>query len=430
MKNNNLGAFISNLLEEESKLRLAVKANILVKGQKVDCCSKVLSNFIAPFSATVVEKALASGDIVINGITNMDEFAVGSSGLNTIHQRPVNFLNSDLIPGGSSSGSALAVAAGLSDFSFGSDTGGSVRLPAAYNGIAAFKPSWGRISRWGLILFSSSMDQIGIFGKDIKKIEYLFNLVKGEDRKDNITTERKNNIDFSSEKLLFLSDRIVRKFSEPFIADSYLSILNWFSNRASIEIIDDPKVEELFNRGLEIYRVISSSELLSNLSRFFSSLFYYKLNNHSGNFKKFQKESYSNFSQVVKDRLEEGRRALSTFLWSEIGRINLYQEMRLERKRMEIELKEILGRKVFLLPTTTLLSISKEEFLSKKKDLKFLDVFTVIANLSYLPSVCFPILRLRNEFNIPFSLQLVSDQYTDESLLEFGGNLEKEIQSI
>lgn len=162
---------------------IAVKSNINVLGMVASCGSKVLENYISAYDATVIKKIKEEDGLII-GMTNMDEFACGSSGETSYFGATKNPINHELIPGGSSSGSAVAVAAGFCDLALGSDTGGSIRNPASHCGVIGIKPSYGLVSRYGLIDLSMSLDQIGIFGTNIKDISLLLNIIKGKDEKD------------------------------------------------------------------------------------------------------------------------------------------------------------------------------------------------------------------------------------------------------
>lgn len=184
---------------------IAIKANINVKGMNVSCASKTLENYKAPYDASVIKKIKKEDGLII-GLTNMDEFACGSSGETSAFGPTKNPQALELISGGSSSGSAAAVAAGFCDLALGSDTGGSIRNPASHCGVIGMKPSYSAVSRYGLIDLAMSFDQIGPLGKNISDVELLFDVIKGKDKKDSISQEIKENKDLPKEITIGLLD--------------------------------------------------------------------------------------------------------------------------------------------------------------------------------------------------------------------------------
>ena len=167
---------------------MAIKDNILYKGHKATCCSKMLENYVASYTSTVVEKLLAAGAVII-GRTNMDEFAMGSTNQTSVYGPVKNPVNTECVPGGSSGGSAAAVAAGMVPVSLGTDTGGSVRQPAGFCGVVGIKPGYGRISRYGVIAFASSADQVGVIAGNVKDAATVLEVLAGKDAHDSTSLE-------------------------------------------------------------------------------------------------------------------------------------------------------------------------------------------------------------------------------------------------
>lgn len=248
---------------------VGIKDNILYKGHKATCCSKMLENYVAPYSATVVEKLLAA-DAVIVGRTNMDEFAMGSSNQTSVYGPVHNPLDFDRVPGGSSGGSAAAVAAGMVPAALGTDTGGSVRQPAAFCGVVGVKPGYGRISRYGVVAFSSSADQVGVLASDVKSAALMLETLCGCDENDSTSLEEavpafSQNFTASLAGLRvgmpkgFL-DNLGEKVKEKILsaADKLKSL------GAEIVEVDVPHAKY----SAPCYYIITSAEASSNLARF------------------------------------------------------------------------------------------------------------------------------------------------------------------
>ncbi|MFN3995645.1 MAG: amidase family protein, partial [bacterium] len=258
-------------------LPVAVKDNINVKGYPTTCASKILSNYVSPYNATVVEKLYNAGAVIV-GKTNLDEFAMGSSNENSYYGVVRNPLNPELVAGGSSGGSAVAVAADMVPFSLGSDTGGSVRLPAAFCGIYGLKPTYGVVSRYGLVAYASSLDQIGPFSKYVEDIALIMQVISGYDPFD--STSSKDFVpEFVNESFdinMIMNDlrgvRIgfpVKVVDDPavddIIRDSVLKLLRLIeSNGGVIKEVDFPYLEY----SIPCYYIIAVSEASSNLARY------------------------------------------------------------------------------------------------------------------------------------------------------------------
>ena len=196
--NSHLGAYIEQLTntelsDEYSGIPIAIKDNIQVKNWSITSCSKILQGYIAPYNATVIEKMLSRG-LAPFGRTNMDEFAMGSTTESSFYGKTLNPLDNAYVPGGSSGGSACAVSAGIALAALGSDTGGSIRQPAAFCGCVGFKPSYGRVSRYGLAAYSSSLDQIGPITRSVEDAAILYDIIAGYDERDTTSA----NVEFTS----------------------------------------------------------------------------------------------------------------------------------------------------------------------------------------------------------------------------------------
>ena len=218
-----LGAYVEQLANLSlgklgAGVPIAIKDNIQVKGWSVTCASKILQGYVAPYNATVVEKLLASG-LAPFGRTNMDEFAMGSTTESSYYGKTLNPLNRERVPGGSSGGSAAAVAAGLAVAALGSDTGGSIRQPAAFCGCVGLKPTYGRVSRYGLGAYSSSLDQIGPITQNVEDAAILYDIIAGHDDKDSTSADIKfesvaDNLDANKKLTICVIENYVNEASE------------------------------------------------------------------------------------------------------------------------------------------------------------------------------------------------------------------------
>ena len=267
---------INDIQEDiDENLTISVKGNISQKGLPTSCCSKVLKDYISPFDAHVISCFKKRG-FVLTGTTVMDEFAMGSFGTNSLFPVCKNFFSDEknnFTPGGSSSGASVSVATDSVRFGLASSTGGSIRLPAAFNGVIGYKPTFGSVSRHGLVAFANSFDQIGFITKDIFEMKNFFSILSEKDNKDLHTLVKKSNIlklETSNNRinLLFLSKKIVEKICEQKIADIYSFTIDEIKKSKEFNILFIDIEKDFFVKGLESYFVLSSIEAFSNLLRF------------------------------------------------------------------------------------------------------------------------------------------------------------------
>ena len=248
---------------------IAIKDNIITKNLKTTCASKILSNFIPTYDATVIKK-IKEKNMIIIGKLNMDEFAMGSTNETSYYGNVLNSYDKERVSGGSSGGSAVAVSRGIVPFSLGSDTGGSIRQPAAFNGVVGLKPTYGRISRYGLVAFASSLDQIGPFSRNVYENALLLNILCGKDEKD--LTSSDTNEDFTrliGEKIdgmkiavpnFYMSDVVNKEIKNSI--ENIIELLK--DNNVKVEYVDIDYVEY----AVPLYQIIALAEASSNLARF------------------------------------------------------------------------------------------------------------------------------------------------------------------
>ena len=268
-----LGAYVEQLANLPldklgAGVPIAIKDNIQVKGWSVTCASKILQGYVAPYNATVVEKLLASG-LAPFGRTNMDEFAMGSTTESSYYGKTLNPLNRERVPGGSSGGSAAAVAAGLAVAALGSDTGGSIRQPAAFCGCVGLKPTYGRVSRYGLGAYSSSLDQIGPITQNVEDAAILYDIIAGHDDRDSTSAD----IKFES-----VADKLdSNKKLAICVIENYVNEASEETKKALLKAVDILKsaghkiiYKNLENSKCDIatYYIIATAEASANLSRY------------------------------------------------------------------------------------------------------------------------------------------------------------------
>lgn len=362
---------------------ISVKDNILVKGLKCTCASHILENYIAPYDATCIEKIKKENAIII-GKTNMDEFAMGSSNEYSFFGPASNPYDKERVPGGSSGGSAISVANNESLFSLGSDTGGSIRLPASFCGIYGLKPTYGAVSRYGLIAFASSLDQIGPFSKNAQDLEIIFNVIKGKDEKDKTSSNFPEN-----ERVLKLPLKIgVLKdsFSDQ-VEDEIKILLDEF-----IKMLEKEKIAvfkefemETFQYAIPVYYIIACAEASSNLARYDGVLYGYKSESENL-WEMYEKTRTEGFGEEVKRRI-----LLGTF----VLKSGYYEEYYLKAQKARTKiLKEFIKNfedfDLLLMPVSPTLPFKKGEKLEDPIKMYLSDIFTVSVNLSGLPAIAFP----------------------------------------
>ncbi len=379
---------------------IAIKDNICVKGMPASCGSKMLESFVPPYDATVVSRIKNAGMVVI-GKTNMDEFAMGSTGETSHFGAVKNPLDVSRAAGGSSSGSAAAVAGGLAPLSLGSDTGGSVRLPAAYCGLYGLKPTYGAVSRFGLIAYASSLDTVGAICKTAEDAAVLFNAISGVDKKDStsINSEKiviNKNIKTSNIKISILGNAK----SEAFKA------LNINVENAELSLL---------KYAVPAYYIIACAEASSNLARYDGIRY-----GHRSDKAKTLDEVYTlsrteGFGFEVKKRIMLGNFVLSSGYFDEY-----YLKALKVRGMIKSELLSLLEKSDYILaPVSENGAPLLGQSLEKPLDMYSGDVFNVLANLAGLPAL-----------SLPGGVQLIGKPNSEESLINLALKLEKEIYGI
>tara|TARA_B100000963_G_scaffold72749_1_gene60846 strand:+ start:213 stop:1574 length:1362 start_codon:yes stop_codon:yes gene_type:complete len=397
-----------------------IKDNIAIKDELLTCSSNILESYKSPYNATVIDKIVNEGGVII-GQTNCDEFAMGSSTEFSIYGAVKNPFNLDLVAGGSSGGSAAAIAEGLSDIALGSDTGGSVRQPAAFCGIYGLKPSYGRISRYGLVAHASSFDTIGIMSKSLNDVYSTFCSISGLDKKDSTSYDIEiPNVESFNEKKLpksvgIIKNEILDKIN-PEIAEKYHLLVDFLKiKKVKIIEIDLP----YFDYCIPAYYVLTMAEASSNLSRFDGIRYGNRANSKDLN-QLYIKSRTNGFSDEVKRRIMTGTYVLSS------GYYDAYFSKALKVRRLiKNGYSDIFSNcENLLIPTTPELPFKLNNNLDEPLKMYLSDMFTVPINLAGIASINIPAGFSSNK--LPIGLQLVSNSFKEETLFSFAHILSEE----
>ena len=397
-----------------------IKDNIAIKDEYLTCASNILQNYKSPFNATVIERINDEGGVIV-GQTNCDEFAMGSSSEFSIYGSVKNPFNLSLVAGGSSGGSAAAIAEGISDIALGSDTGGSVRQPAAFCGIYGLKPSYGRVSRYGLVAHASSFDTIGIMSKSIKDVYSTFCAISGKDIKDSTSYDADkpsiSNLEDSRlpKSIGIINDNILNQINVE-IAEKYRLLVDYLKlKKVQIIEIDLP----YFEHCIAAYYVLTMAEASSNLSRFDGVRYGNRANNENLS-DLYIKTRSDGFSDEVKRRIMIGTYVLSS------GYYDAYFSKALKVRRLIKNSYSDLFNKCenLLIPTTPELPFKLKNNLEDPLKMYLSDIFTVPINLAGIAALNIP--AGFSSSNLPIGIQLVSNSFKEETLFSLAHILSEE----
>ncbi len=398
---------------------IGLKDNICYKGHKVSASSKILEGFESLYSSTVVERLLAE-DAIIIGRLNCDEFAMGSSNENSAFGKVLNPVNEKTVPGGSSGGSAAAVAAGLCHITLGSDTGGSIRQPASFTGTVGLKPTYGRVSRWGLIAYASSFDQIGPITKTVEDAALLLEIMAGADDYDTTASQKKvdNYTSALGEKknykIAYLKECIDSEGLDPEVKQHTLSALEKMKqNGHTVAAVDFPYLDFL----VPTYYVLTTAEASSNLSRFDGVHFGYRSPNATDLESTYKKSRSEGFGKEVKRRI-----MLGTFVLSAGYYDAYYGKAQKVRNKIRQKTREILADYDFIVtPSTpgTAFEFGKNSADPIKMYLE--DIFTVQANIAGCPAISVP--NGAHSNGLPIGLQIMGRDFEEGHLLNIAAQI-------
>ena len=391
---------------------IGIKDNLCITGTKTTCSSKMLENFVAPYDATVIEK-LNAEDAVYLGKLNMDEFAMGSSTEHSAFKKTANPWDLERVPGGSSGGSAAAVAADIAPWTLGSDTGGSIRQPASLCGVVGLKPTYGLVSRYGLVAFASSLDQIGPITKDVTDSAMLLNIIAGHDEKDSTTIdlEKKDYTKCLVNDVKGLRIGIPKEYIGEGINDEVKqAILDVAKKYEEMGAIVEDCSFEVGQYATSVYYIIADAEASSNLGRFDGIRYGYRTEKFS-DLKDIYKNSRSEgFGPEVKRRIMIGTYVLSS------GYYDAYYKKAQKVRSVITKAYNDLFEKydVLLTPTSPITAFKIGEKSNNPLEMYLADICTVPVNIAGLPGINVPC-KLDSK-GLPIGFQLIAKAFNEETL--------------
>ncbi len=403
---------------------LAIKDNICVKGSPTTCASKILENYIAPYDATVIERLKEAGAIFL-GKTNMDEFAMGSSTENSAFFPTHNPWDLERVPGGSSGGSAAATSARLCLGALGSDTGGSIRQPACFCGVVGFKPTYGLVSRYGLVAFASSLDQIGPFANSVEDAALLLQVIAGHDPKDSTSApvELPNFLEFIKENentrfKIGLPREFFEGGVEKEIIDAIEEVVKALGKKHEIKEVSLPHTEY----SVAVYYIIAPAEASSNLARYDGVKYGFRVK--EGNLlSMYRKTRALGFGREVKRRIMLGTYALSAGYYDAFY-LKASKVRTLIKKDFEKAFSEV---DLLITPVSPTLPFRLGEKISDPLQMYLSDIFTIPVNLAGLPGLSVPIKV--SSSGLPIALQIIGPHFKDHLVLTLGRQVEKEVDT-
>ena len=404
-------------------LPIAVKDNIVTKDLRTTCASHILENFIPIYNATVVDKINAK-DMIIIGKTNMDEFAMGSSSRTSYFDAPRNPWNKEKISGGSSGGSATTIAARDVLFALGTDTGGSIRQPASYTGIVGMKPTYGRVSRYGLIAFASSLDQIGPMTRNVYENALLLNAIVGEDEKD-LTSASKPLEDFTRKigkdikgmkialPTYFMSDIVSEEIRKE--VEKTVDLLK--QSGATVEKVD----MKYLDKAVTLYQIIAMGEASSNLARFDGIRYGYQAENPKDIEDLYLETRKNGFGKEVKRRIMVG-----SYLLSGENAKTYYNKALSIRDDMKKEFDKVFANYDLIIgPTTTTTAYDITDPMDDPSKSFMDDVLVIPVNMAGLPGLSLPIGK--NKENMPIGLHIIGNSFDEATIYQLASFLEKKL---
>ena len=398
---------------------ICIKDVIAYKGHPLTASSRILEGFTSLYSATAIERLLAEEAIII-GNSNCDEFAMGSTNENSVYGKVLNAIDEAKIPGGSSGGSAVAMQADLCMVSLGSDTGGSVRQPADFCGVIGLKPTYGRISRHGLIAYASSFDQIGIFGKNVSDVALVLEVIAGSDDYDS-TVSNQPTVAYSTSlsgnkkyRIAYFEEALNHPSLDPEISHSIKGLLEELKTQGhQVQAVDF----DLIDHAVPAYYILTTAEASSNLSRYDGVRYGFRDSMETDLVEMYKGSRSDAFGKEVKRRIMLGTFVLSAgyydayFTKAQKVRKLLFDQMQLIFKDFDC----------VLLPTAPSTAFRIGEKMNDPISMYLADIYTVMANLVGVPAISLPLFNHTN--GMPFGVQVLANRFDELSLLRLSDQL-------
>lgn len=417
--NPELNAYI-DVLNVGEGIPIAIKDNIQVTGWSVTSGSNILKGYIAPYNATVIEKLLAA-NMSPFGRTNMDEFAMGSTTESSCYGKTLNPLNPNCVPGGSSGGSAAAVAAGLAVAALGSDTGGSIRQPAAFCGIVGMKPTYGRVSRYGLGAYASSLDQIGPMTQNVEDAAILYDIIQGYDPKDSTSADRNDGtvsdkLDPNVKYKIAIVPDYVKDASED-VRNAYekaIDVLKSAGHTIVEKTLMDPKYD------ISAYYITATAEATTNLARYDGIRYGNRVEGENLKDTFLQTRS-KGFGAEVQRRIMLGNFVLSSGYYDAY-----YVKAQKVRSLIQQEYNKIFDEVDLILTPVAPRTAYEFGALSDPLEMYLSDIYTISVNLAGLPAISLPVDTATN--GMPVGLQLIAAPYAEQTLFNGALSLETKLK--
>ena len=409
---------------ELAGIPIGIKDNLCTKGIRTTCSSRMLEDFIAPYNATIVEKV--NNENMINlGKLNMDEFAMGSSTETSYFKKTKNPWNLNKVPGGSSGGSAAAVAANLVPWALGSDTGGSIRQPASLCGVVGLKPTYGLVSRFGLVAFASSLDQIGPITKDVTDSAILLNLIAGHDERDttSVNKEKEDYTEALKNDVKGMKIAVPKEFfGEGINEEVKASLEKAIEKYKEMGAIVEEVSLDVAEYALATYYIIACAEASSNLGRFDGIRYGYRTKNYSNLKELFKNSRSEGFGAEVKRRIILGTYVLSSGYYDAY-----YKKAQQVRTLVSNKFEEVFEKyDVILTPTSPITAFNIGEKSDNPLEMYLADICTVSINIAGVPAISIPCGV--NSEGMPIGMQLIGNKFQEKKILNAAYAYEQEIK--